>query len=570
MKRLLITLIICCCGHWAFAELPQSLDDVLFGICGGTNYEDYVKWLRTDGTIVFERPFGMFDRAQFRMHYPTNDFAPLHYSIEMETEFSGELSLTNLVGLMEKVECILLKSFRGQKFKRKYDGGHYQSSCTNIDGRGWDAVFSVVPLSRNGKTAYVAKASFFNPLQQEGRFVSCEDFADASKSTPNLPETFSVPVDMEGWNVQMIGSGVCKLGKPFFLFDVMRFKSSPPTATGPGDVYEIEMEYVKQGATNINIAVSAIKDAEKFLTEYFIQSPFESKRRDGHYSSFCEGVDRCGWRVDFTVAQDTNTDKYIAHALFKRNISTDASAGNVLKERLVEFNVDETKKRKGMATRDDVYVASTTNALNTLVQKLGVRPYPVDLHALNDETRLDLSSKCVLMFMLPSEYDKNIVDSLVRCCGIQVAFVSLNKLGKREFDELKTLIDLMVETRDNRMPKEKQYASENGEEIKARHRKILNEELFGPYHVENLTLVEAVESLFLRVNGDLQPWDFGLGMGLELKGSSENARYTFQTPRAHVAEIFSYAAAQMNCTVTNDNGFISFSYKSNTNTGGGK
>ena len=120
MKRLLITLIICCCGHWAFAELPQSLDDVLFGICGGTNYEDYVKWLRTDGTMVFERPFVIFDRAQFRMHYPTNDFAPRHYSIELEREFPDESSLTNLVDLMEKAECILLKSFRGQKFKRKY------------------------------------------------------------------------------------------------------------------------------------------------------------------------------------------------------------------------------------------------------------------------------------------------------------------------------------------------------------------------------------------------------------------------------------------------------------------
>ncbi len=562
MIRLLLTVIVCCLGTWASAELPQSLDDVLFGICSGTNYEDYVKWLRTDGTMVFERPFVMFDRAQFRMHYPTNDFAPRHYSIEMEREFPGESSPTNLVGLMQKAESILLKSFRGQKFKRQYDGSSYQSSCEDIDGRGWDALFSIAPLLKNGKTSYVAKARFFNPLHREGRFVSCEDFADASKSSPTVHEILSMSIDMGGWNVQMIGSGVCKLGKPFFLFDVMKFKSSPPTATGLGDVYEIEMEYEKQGATNINMAVSAIKDAEKFLTEYFIQSPFESKRRHGHYTSFCEGVDRCGWRVDFTVAQDTNTDKYIAHALFKRNVSTDASAGNVPKDRQIELYAEETGRQNGTATRDDVYVAVTTNAFNPLVQKLGVRPYPVDLHVLKEETRYDMSSKCVLMLMLPSEYDKKIVNSLVRCCGIQVAFVSPNKLGKQKFDELKTLIDLMIETHDVRMSKEKQIASGNGDEIKARHRKILDTELFGPYHVENLTLVEAVESLFLRVNGDLQPWDFGLGMGLGLKGSNEGFRYTYQIPRAHVAEIFSYAAAQMNCTVTNDNGFISFTYKS--------
>ena len=181
MKRTLLALIAYVLGHCAFAELPQSVDEVLFGICGGTNYEDYVQWLRTDGTMVFERPFVMFDRAQFRMHYPTNNFDPRHYSIEMEREFPGESSSTNLVGLIQKAESILLKSFRGQKFKRQYDGSSYQSSCKDIDGRGWDAYFSVECLSNHGKTFYVAKARFFNPLHREGRFVSCEDFADAVK-----------------------------------------------------------------------------------------------------------------------------------------------------------------------------------------------------------------------------------------------------------------------------------------------------------------------------------------------------------------------------------------------------
>ena len=175
-----------------------------------------------------------------------------------------------------------------------------------------------------------------------------------------------------------------------------------------------------------------------------------------------------------------------------------------------------------------------------------------------------MSSKCVLMFMLPSEYDKNVVDSLVRSCGIQVAFVSPDERGKGKLNEMKTLIDLMVETRADRMSKEKQMASETVEEFMARHRKILDTELLGPYHVDNLTLVEVVESLFLRVNGDLKPYDFSLGMGLGMKGASEDLRYTFLIPRASVAEIFSHAAAQVNCTVTNNNGFISFTYKSGT------
>ena len=172
MKRLLITVITCCLGPWVSAELPQSLDEVLFGISGGTNYEDYVKWMRTDGTLKFDRPFTIFDKAQFRMHYPTNDFAPRHYSIEMEREFPDESSSTNLVDLMEKAECLLLKSFRGQKFKRQYDGAHYRSSCTNIDGRGWDAGFFFFFFSCNGKTVSVVKARFFNLLLREWGFVS--------------------------------------------------------------------------------------------------------------------------------------------------------------------------------------------------------------------------------------------------------------------------------------------------------------------------------------------------------------------------------------------------------------
>lgn len=560
----LVFAIALCWTSWAFAELPQSVDEVLFGICGGTNYEDYVTWMRTDGTKAFDRAFVIFDKAQFRMHYPTNDFAPRHYCIEMEREFTDESSLTNLVGLMQQAESILLKSFGGKKFKRQDDGAHYLSSCANIDGRGWDAYFSVEYLANKGKNSYVAKARFFNPLHREGRFVSCEDFADASKSPPAVHEILSTSIDMGGWNVQMVGSGVCELEKPFFLFDVVRFRSSQPTVTGLGDVYEIEMEYEKPRATNINIAVSAIKDAEKFLSEYFIQSPFESKNRQGHYSSFCEGVDRCGWRVEFTVDQDTNADKYVAHALFKRSKSADPSAGNVLKERQIESHTEETRKQHGRATRDDVYVAVTTNALNPLVQKLGVRPYPVDLHTLDDETRYDMSSKCVLMFMRPSEYDKTVVDSLVRSCGIQVAFVSLDERGSGKLNELKTLIDLMVETRADRMAKRKQMDSEKEEEFMARHKKILDTELFGPYHVDNLTLVEVVESLFLRVNGDLKPYDFSLGMGVGLEGANEDLRYTFLIPRALVAEVFSHAATQMNCTVTNNNGFISFTYKSST------
>ncbi len=568
MKRTLITLIACFCGYWACAELPQSLDDVLFGLCGGTNYEDYVKWLSTDGTMKFDRTFVIFDKAQFRMHYPTNDFAPRHYSIEMEREFSDESSSTNLVDFIQKAESILLQSFGGKKFKRLYDGVNYQSSCTNIDGRGWDAFFSVAPLRNNGKTSYVAKARFFNPLHREGRFVSCEDFADASKFSPTLHETLSSPVDRGGWNIQMIGSGACTLEKPFFLFDTVRFKSTEPTATDPGEVYEIEMEYKKHRAAGMNIAVSAIKDAETYLSENFIPSTFESKKSPGHYTSSCDSVDRCGWHAEFSVHQDTKSDTYIAHALFRRKVNSDAHVENGLKDQRTESHAEGVRDQLSARKRDDLYVAVTTNSFNQLALTLGVRPYPVDLHALNDELRHDLSSKCILMLMHPSEYDKTIEDALVRSLGIQVAFVSPNELDSYKIDELKALVARMTKSHDDRISKEKQIASANIDDLMARHRKSMETELFGPYHVDNLTLPEVVEYLFLRVNGDLKPYsDFSLGMGVSMDGGK---RYSFQIPRAHVAEIFSYAAAQMNCTVTDENGFISFTYNAKKDLDGGK
>ena len=170
-------------GSMAYAELPQNLDQVLFGICGGTSYTDYVKWIKSEGTIVFHRPFVIFDRAQFKMHYPTNDFAPRHYSIEMEREFTNTSNSTNLVNCVQKAEDILLDSFKGQIFKRQYDGVHYQSSCADIDGLGWDACFYVMPLQRNGKILYVAKAKFYNSLHRAEQFMSCEDFNLSNNDT---------------------------------------------------------------------------------------------------------------------------------------------------------------------------------------------------------------------------------------------------------------------------------------------------------------------------------------------------------------------------------------------------
>ena len=178
------------------AELPPSVEDVLYDITGGTNY---VKWMTSDGTVAFRKPFVIFDRAHFRVHYPTNDLSPMHYSIEMEQIFTNASSSSNMVDFIRKAECILLKSFEGQTFKRLYDGVHYQSSCVDIDGLGWDASFSVMPLLEAGITSYVSKAIFYNPLHKEGRFISCEDFEnEIGKPSLLMQETLDFQKCNEG------------------------------------------------------------------------------------------------------------------------------------------------------------------------------------------------------------------------------------------------------------------------------------------------------------------------------------------------------------------------------------
>ena len=76
------------------------------------------------------------------------------------------------------------------------------------------------------------------------------------------------------------------------------------------------------------------------------------------------------------------------------------------------------------------------------------------------------------MLMGPSEYDKTIVDTLVQCCGIQVAFVSPGEIGSHKLNELKTLIDLMIKSHDDRISRKKQIASESEDAFMARHRNI--------------------------------------------------------------------------------------------------
>ena len=168
----------------ALAELPPSLDDVLFSMTGGTNY---VAWIATEGEIAFRKPFSLFGSARFRSFHPTNDAPSLHYSITMEKRFYGVASPSNIIESLKQAEGVLQKQFE-QRFSRREDSSSYQSKCIDIDGLGWDASFCVEPVSEgNAMPTYIAKAVFYNSLHKEGRFVSCEDLFNKCECGQSAP-----------------------------------------------------------------------------------------------------------------------------------------------------------------------------------------------------------------------------------------------------------------------------------------------------------------------------------------------------------------------------------------------
>ena len=167
----------------ALAELPPSLDDVLFSMTGGTNY---VAWMATEGEIAFRKPFSLFGSARFQSFHPTNDASSLHYSITMEKRFYGVANPSNIIESLKQAEGALQKQFE-QRFLRRRDNTSYQSKCIDIDGLGWDASFCVEQVSDENATAtYIAKAVFYNPLRKEGRFVSCEDFFNKCETNQHV------------------------------------------------------------------------------------------------------------------------------------------------------------------------------------------------------------------------------------------------------------------------------------------------------------------------------------------------------------------------------------------------
>jgi len=374
----------------------------------------------------------------------------------------------------------------------------------------------------------------------------------------DLSEIFMTPIEKGGYGVHMLGDGVCRFPKRFFLFDVAIFRSKQFNH-GHTALTEIVLEYErgldKRGPdeetvplSDMNIAISTLKELETFLVERFKGRPFERRESPRDFTSFCEDVDGCGWRAELSVRTDVKRDKFIAKALFRRQTLQSNARANIPAEGEI---------------LDDMYVIVTSPSLNSLVSRLGVKSRMMDLHSLTEETHLNLPTGCVLVIMLPPESGKKVAEDIFKHAINHVAFVSPDGNENMELNELKTLIARLAKDLEKRRLEENRIEALSLDERTARFHAQLASDLFGPYTVDKLTLPEVVQFLLFRINGEMR-WhsEFSLGGRCQIGIGQPKVLYSFQIPRMHAEEIFSFAAAHMHSTTfTNENGCIVFEQK---------
>ena len=80
------------------AELPQNLDEVLFGLSGCV---DYSQWVRTVGVIKFRTPIGIFKEAEFSSRQERYEWESTHNLIRMHSILGGSESFSNAVSSMD-------------------------------------------------------------------------------------------------------------------------------------------------------------------------------------------------------------------------------------------------------------------------------------------------------------------------------------------------------------------------------------------------------------------------------------------------------------------------------------
>ena len=157
------------------AELPPSIEEALFGLTeGNVAYgRNYREWLKSDGTVVFAKNFGFFDKGVFRAFTDNSKDIHFLYNIEMRQALGATRKLDDIVSEIRGMEKVLLEELMSERrFSVTNTANSYSSACEDIDSHGWNVWFSA-QQDTNG--IVVATANFNNALHRKGEWVSCED-----------------------------------------------------------------------------------------------------------------------------------------------------------------------------------------------------------------------------------------------------------------------------------------------------------------------------------------------------------------------------------------------------------
>jgi len=173
--RMILVLSSALAAAGAWAELPPSIVEVLFGLTEGNVAcgKDYGQWVKSDGTVVFVKRFGVFDKGEFCAYADNSKNIHLIYKIEMRQVFEAPRTFDDVVLEIRGMEQTLLKELYSPCcFSITKTANSYRSICEDIDSQGWNVTFSALQ-DTNGTV--VVTASFDNALHRNGKWVSCED-----------------------------------------------------------------------------------------------------------------------------------------------------------------------------------------------------------------------------------------------------------------------------------------------------------------------------------------------------------------------------------------------------------
>lgn len=156
---------------FAFAELPMSVEEYIFGQSGMT---DYVGWCTRDGVKKFNRKVFLFSQATVRTAETKEGFVGDRnsYQIQMSTNLEAKVfGKEQIRHEFFRMRSTLVNEFDQEKICDIREEDSKIHFCgRDIDGLKWD-VYAIATCSNS---QWHVSCEFVNEYHRQGKFISCE------------------------------------------------------------------------------------------------------------------------------------------------------------------------------------------------------------------------------------------------------------------------------------------------------------------------------------------------------------------------------------------------------------